>query len=53
MLYSEIDSISNNSGPEIFCYFSMKTGCRYSLEAPQVGTSNEYQQHVFMVNMVK
>ena len=29
-------------------YFSMKTCCGYSLEAPQRGTSNEYPQHIFL-----
>ena len=29
-------------------YFSMKTCCEYSLEAPRWGTSNEYPQHTFL-----
>ena len=31
-----------------FLLFLHKTGCGYSLEVPQRGTSNEYLQHVFM-----
>ena len=30
-----------------FSYFSMKTYCGYSLEAPLRGASNEYPQHMF------
>ena len=31
-----------------FSYFSVKTYCGYSLEAPRWGASNEYPQHVFI-----
>ena len=31
-----------------FSYFSMKTYCSYSLEAPHQGISNEYPQHMFL-----
>ena len=31
----------------IFPYFSMKTCCGYTLEAPRRGASNVYRQHMF------
>ena len=31
-----------------FLQFSIKTYCRYSLESPQQGNSNEYPQHKFL-----
>ena len=30
-------------------YFSMKTCCGYSLQAPHRGASNEYSQHIFLM----
>ena len=33
---------------DIFSYFSTKTCCGYSLEAPHWGASNEYPQHMFL-----
>ena len=33
---------------EYLSYFSMKTCCGYSLEAPHRGTSKEYPQHMFL-----
>ena len=34
-------------------YFSTKTCCGYSLEAPHRGTSNEYPQHTFIWRIKK
>ena len=36
-----------------FSYFSMKTCCGYSLEAPLQGASNEYPQHMFSLRNKK
>ena len=38
---------------KLFSYFSMKTYCRYSLEVPRWGTSNEYPQNMFLWKIKK
>ena len=35
-----------------FAYFSIKTCCWYSLESPQCGDSDEYPQHMFLIEAI-